>query len=268
MPRAETSHRPLRRLAGAATVILCLWATAQGAAGQPKQNSDYCDEAGANLLFVIDTTTSYDEKDRELLLRAVGEMFEILHGGERIIVRTITDSFSTSHRVVERCIPRCASKSLLDEWFNCNQGLIVNETKKAKRDIVEALRSHLSTVTPRGRSDIARTLANIAREDARGGGQNILYVFSDMIENSDHVPGRLFFSVDNKRLLAHMKKFDLVASLKGAEVHVFGFGRDGTEARQPLQVGTQQKLSAFWRMYFTSAGANLVEMGQNIVVRR
>lgn len=236
--------------------------------GQPKSNKEYCETGGTNLLFVIDTTTPYDAKDKELLIRAVQEMFGILHGGERLVIRTITDSFSTSHRVVERCIPRCKATGWLDDLINCNQGLIVNETKKAKNDIVEAFRTHLSIVTPRARSDIARTLTNISREDARSGGKNLVYLFSDMIENSDHVPGRLFFSVENKRLLAHMKKYGLIASLKGAEVHVFGFGRDGTDARNPLQVGTQQKLSDFWRMYFTAAGANLVEIGQNIVVRR
>ena len=241
---------------------------APAAAAQPKANNAYCDAAGANLVFVIDTTTSYDDKDKELLVRAVGEMFEILHGGERIVIRTITDTFATSARVVKRCLPRCASQGMLDKWFNCNEGLIVSETKKAKRDIVEALRAHLATATPQSRSDIARTLASVAREDARPGGQNLLYFFSDMIENSDYVPGRLFFSTDNKRLIAHMKKYGLVASLKGADVHVFGFGRDGTEARNPLQIGTQQKLLEFWRVYFKAAGANLVEMGQNVVVRR
>ncbi len=249
-------------------MFYCCAFAAGGAAAQSSTNGDYCDPGGANLLFIIDTTTTCDGKDKELLLRAVGEMFEILRGGERIVIRTITDTFSTSHRVTERCIPHCQSEGILDEWFRCNQGLIVNETKKAKRDIVDGLRMHLSSVTPRDRSDIARSLANIAREDARLGSPNLVYIFSDMIENSDHVPGRLFFSVENKRLITHMRKNGLVASLKGAEVHVFGFGRDGTEARKPLLIGTQQKLLDFWRLYFTAAGANLVEMGQNIVVRR
>lgn len=46
------------------------------------------------------------------------------------------------------------------------------------------------------------------------------------------------------------------------------FGRDGTEARNPLQTGTHQKLLGFWRIYFKAAGANLIEMGQNVIVRR
>jgi hypothetical protein len=264
------SPKPHRPACWRGTLAACLtWCViAPVGAAQPNANSAYCDAAGANLVFIIDTTTAYDDQDKELLVRAVGEMFEMLHGGERIVIRTITDTFSTSQRVVERCLPRCASQGMLDSWFNCNEGLIVSETKKAKRAIVEGLRAHLAAATPRARSDIARTLASIAREDARAGGQNLLYVFSDMIENSDHVPGRLFFSAENKRLLAHMKKYGLVAALKGAEVHVFGFGRDGTEARNPLQVGTQQKLLEFWRAYFKAAGANLVEMGQNVVVRR
>jgi hypothetical protein len=267
MACSQTPHR-LARCRGVIAAAAFCCGFAHPAAAQPKSNHDYCDASGANLVFIIDTTTSYDGKDKELLIRAVGEMFEILRGGERIVIRTITDTFATSERVVERCLPRCASKGMLDKWFNCNEGLIVSETKKAKRDIVEALRTHLVSVTPRARSDIARTLASIAREDSRTDGQNLVYVFSDMIENSDHVPGRMFFTIENKRLIAHMKKFGLIASLKGAEVHVFGFGRDGTEARNPLQIGSQQKLLDFWRLYFGAAGATLVEMGQNVVVRR
>ena len=249
-------------------VGLCFTAWLHGAAAQPKPNAAYCEATGANLVFVIDTTTAYDDKDKELLVGAMLAMFEILRGGDRMLVRTITDTFSTSHRVVERCIPHCAARGMFDKLFSCSEGLILAETKKAKRDIVAALRAHLVAVRPRNRSDIARTLSSIAREDARGRTRNIFYIFSDMIENSDHVSGRAFFSVENKRLLTHMKKFDLVARLKGAEVHVFGFGRDGTEARLPLQIAAQQKLSDFWRTYFKAAGANLIEMGQNIVVRR
>ena len=105
----------------AAPLVICmLWVF--GAAAQPKSNKDFCDAGGTNLLFIIDTTTAYDDKDKELLVRAVGEMFEILHGGERIVIRTITDTFATSQRVIERCIPRCASQGMLDKWFNCNEG--------------------------------------------------------------------------------------------------------------------------------------------------
>ena len=252
--------------------VLCALLLAGGVAlpleavAQPVSNSSYCSKDGTNLIFAIDITTAYDAKDKELLVRAVGDIFDSLRGGERLLIRTITDTFSTSDRMIERCIPQCVANGPLDSLWRCNQGIIVSETRKAKQEIVEALRVRLASVKPRPRSDIARTLAAVSREDAQHGGQTLLYVFSDMIENSDHVPGRDFLTLDNKRLIAHMKKFNLVASLPGADVRVFGVGRDGTEKRGPLPVGSLQKLLEFWRIYFTAGGAKSVEISQNMVV--
>ena len=115
----------------AALLILC---TAGSAFAQPKTNKDYCDaDDGANLVFAIDTTTPYDEKDKDLLVRAVAEIFETMHGGDRIVIRTINESFATSERLIDRCVPRCKARNIWDDFGKCNQGLIVNDTKRSSR---------------------------------------------------------------------------------------------------------------------------------------
>ena len=65
-----------------------------------------------------------------MLVRAVAETFETMHGGDRIVIRTINESFATSERLIDRCVPRCKAKNIWDDFWKCNQGLIVNDTKK------------------------------------------------------------------------------------------------------------------------------------------
>jgi len=64
MPNAGTAN--LQWLGAATLVVLCAAGTAFA---QPKTNADYCDSDGANLVLAIDTTTPYDEKDKDLLVR-------------------------------------------------------------------------------------------------------------------------------------------------------------------------------------------------------
>jgi hypothetical protein len=90
---------------GAATVALLGFA----ARAQPLSNKGYCADDGTNVMFVIDVTTEYDPKDKELLVSAVGDIFDSLRGGERIVIRSITASFATSDRLIgasRRASPR------------------------------------------------------------------------------------------------------------------------------------------------------------------
>lgn len=255
-----------RRRSGVAALAMmgaCAWPLV--AAGQSPSNKDFCAANGTNLMFAIDTTTPYDARDQEILVRAIGNMLESLKGGDRLVIRTITESFSTSEQLIQRCVPRCSAEGTLDRLLRCNQGIIVNETKKVKRETVEALRAGLANVKQRPHSDIVQTLAFLSREEVQHGGNRILYVFSDMIENSTHLPGRVFFSADNKRLINQLKRSNLIASLQDVDVRVFGVGRDGTTKRGPLPVGSLQKLLEFWNLYFKAALARSIEISPNMI---
>jgi len=236
-----------------------------GAVAQPRTNKDYCARDGTNLMLVIDVTTEYDEKDKQLLVRAVSDIFDSLRGGERVVIRTITSSFSTSDRLIDTCIPNCSARGMLDELLNCSQGQIVRDTRRVKQDIIRALRRRLENLTEQPRSDIIRTLAQISREEASRGRRKILYLFSDLIENSEEVTARLFFVTDNSRLIRYFKKYNLIPQLKGVEVRAFGVGRGSTHERSPLPVAQYQKLLDFWNLYFAEAKAASVEISQNMI---
>jgi len=152
-----------------------------------------------------------------------------------------------------------------DDIWKCNQGLVVNDTKKIKHEVVESLRVRLSHFKEQPRSDIIRTISNLSREEAQRGGRKVLYVFSDLIENSDHISGKTFFTTDTRRLIQYLKKYGLLASLEGVDVRVFGVGRDGTPARAPLTVPAVQKIMDFWNAYFQASKAQSIEISPNII---
>ena len=91
-----------------------------------------------------------------------------------------------------------------------------------------------------------------------------LYIYSDLIENSDYLSGRKFFSTPVDRLIGQLRKDKLIAPLKNANVLAAGVGRGGTKDRRPLGVAEQQKVTEFWTAYFKESGATSVEVGQNI----
>ncbi|MEO8421042.1 MAG: hypothetical protein ABI457_07605 [Hyphomicrobium sp.] len=262
MPGSGKPGRLLPPLAGVAVILACI---THAHAASPQSNKDYCAPDGTNLVFVIDTTTPYDAKDKDLLVRAVGEIFETMRGGDRVVIRTISESFSTSERLIDRCVPRCEAKNIWDDIFKCNQGIVANDTKKIKHEVAQALRDRLMRFKEQPRSDIIRTLSNLSREEVQRGGRRVMYVFSDMIENSDHMSGRTFFTTPTPQLIRYLRKYGLLASLKGAEVHVFGVGRDGTPSRAPLNVAALQKIMEFWKTYFQASNAQSIEISPNII---
>jgi hypothetical protein len=103
-----------------------------------------------------------------------------------------------------------------------------------------------------------------AKEDGVEGRPLSLYIYSDLIENSDYLPGRKFFSTPVDRLIGQLRKDKLIAPLKNANVQAAGVGRGGTKDRRPLGVAEQQKVTEFWTAYFKESGANSVEVGQSI----
>lgn len=264
MAEVGATNRTWWRLAA----VMLAWAVClHAASGQSPSNKDYCAAEGANLVFAVDTTTPYDVRDKDLIVRAVGEIFETMHGGDRVVIRTIGASFTASERLIDRCVPRCEAKNMWDDIWKCNQGLIVNDTKRIKNEIVQSLGARLANFKEQPRSDIIRTISSLSREEAQRGGRKVLYVFSDLIENSDHMSGRTFFTTDTRRLIQYVKKYSLLASLDGVDVHVFGVGRDGTPARAPLNVAELQKIMDFWGAYFRASKARSVEISPNIIAR-
>jgi hypothetical protein len=234
------------------------------ALAQTGDNRSYCKSDGRIALFLVDITTPYDQTDKDLIVKATDKILASLVGGEKVIIRTITDSHTRSEQLVERCIPFCAAEGL-SRIFLCNDGAIRTDRENVYEDIVGSLRQRLSKFEERRHSDILRTVLLAAKEDAINGHKLSLYIYSDLIENSEYLSGRKFFSTAVPRLIATLQKDKLIPSLKNADVHIAGVGRGGTKDRRPLTVAEQRKVSEFWEAYFKEAGANSIDIGQNIL---
>ena len=231
---------------------------------QTSDNRSYCKSDGRIALFLVDITTPYDKTDKDIIVKATDKILASLNGGEKIIIRTITDSHTRSEQLIERCIPYCAAEGF-SRIFLCNDGAIRTDREGVYADIVESLRQRLAKFEETRHSDILRTVVLAAKEDAVQGRPLSLYIYSDLIENSDYLPGRKFFSTPVDRLIGQLRKDKLIAPIKNANVIAAGVGRGGTKERRPLGVAEQRKVTDFWTAYFKASGAKSVEVGQNII---
>jgi hypothetical protein len=232
---------------------------------RPAAATDYCAPEAANVVFYLDVTTPYDELDKQALVSGFGRVFETLKGGERLSIRTIEDSFPRSARVLEACVPWCPDNGILGDLFSkCTEGAAINDNKALRRDIVAALAARLNAASELPHSEIVRTIALSAPEEYRADRTNRIVIFSDMIENSEYLPGRTFFSTADGALIEKIAADRLIPDLFGAEVRVFGVGRTGTEGREPLSQQQLGKLVGFWTTFFAAAGAD-ASLSPNLV---
>ena len=150
------------------------------------------------------------------------------------------------------------------DGLQCNDGAIRTDRESVYEDIVGSLRQRLSKFEEKRHSDIVRTVLLAAKEEAVNGRKLSLYIYSDLIENSEYLSGQRFFSTPVPQLLAKLQKDKLIPALKNADVHVAGVGRGATKDRRPLTVAEQRKVTEFWEAYFKESGADSVDIGQNI----
>ena len=246
-----SSGRPRRLLA---LCIPMLLAAAGAVAGT---TSKYCSDKADNVVVYIDRTTPYDDIDKKDLVDGVSRLFETLKGGERFSMRTIADNFTASTNLLDECLPVCQAGGLFGDLFSgCTEGVVINDKKHLKQAVVQRLNDLLTNFVELPNSEIVRTLGLTAPSELRPGRTNRFYIFTDLIENSQYLPGKEFFTTKNDVLLSHVAKDGLVPDLQGATVRIFGVGRGGDPGdRHPLNQALLEKLLDFWQRYFEAAHA-------------
>ena len=88
-----------------------------------------------------------------------------------------------------------------------------------------------------------------------------LILFSDLIENSPLLPERELKRLPPATIVQRLQASGVVATLGGASVRVFGFGRDDTPGRPPLSQPERQRISQAWQQWLRAGGAGPVEIG-------
>ena len=114
-------------------------------------------------------------------------------------------------------------------------------------------------------SEIVSTITQSAKEVLSPEQGAEVYIFSDLIENSQYIPGGEFREQPNAELIARIEADNFLPNLQGAAVKIFGVGRGGGEERAPLSVPRLNKLLDFWTTFFERSGATPVSISQNLV---
>jgi hypothetical protein len=243
----------------AATLAILVWAGQHACLAANGDAQRFCDPKGANLVLLLDVTTPYDDIDKTALIGGVGHIFEELKGGEHIVIRTIEDTFSNSRRLMDACVPYCPSSGFFGDLFSsCTEGVVINEKKALRRNLVQQMTTLLDGAHELDHSEIIRTLATALKEEGHADTENRIFVFSDMIENSAYLSGHDFFASGDGKLIERLERDSLLPAAWQADVRVFGIGRTGTPGnRTALPQDKLKKLTAFWTKYFAAGGGTL-----------
>lgn len=242
--------------------VLCLLWPLPAAAQYDRQQ--FCRDDADEVMVLIDITSGLDERARGLLSGGVQQIIQQLDPGEQLRIATITDQVTTSEVLVTACVPWCPS-SLLDLFASsCTEGLLRIENRRLRAEVRDALRARLETTAELPYSDILRTIN--AKAGARHAGRHLeLFIFSDLIENSEYLPGKEFWSTPTSKLLAKVEDSLLVPDLANTSVHAFRVGRGGSEPRKALPQPRMKSLTAFWTAYFAAAGTTDLALSEYLV---
>lgn len=237
----------------------CGGAPASGpSAGSGKASSkDYCDLSDRSALFLIDRTTVIDPTDKAIILESLGTVVDGLETGDRLVIATIEDHYSQTALKTNACKPGCppASGAVDAVIGQCSAMQATRDARAFNSDLARTIQPLLNTAEEKPGSDIIRTVAQWTASPPGDEPFTEIYIFSDMLENSELFRWSAFKSMPTEAAMDRVASLDLVPRATGARVRIVGFGRGHGETRQPLPPETDATLRKFWNTYFSSGGA-------------
>ena len=188
-----------------------------------------------------------------------------LGDGDRIVIRTIADSYTHTEKLIDRCMPYCPPMSFWDELFsNCTGGLILNHKRALISEIRASVRGRLDQFKELEHSEIVGTIAQSAKEVLSPEQGAEVYIFSDLIENSEYIPGVAFREEPNERSSPGSKP---ITPAQPARCGRQDFRRGPRRRRgesAPFSSPAQQA-PGFLEYTFERSGAAPVTISQNLV---
>lgn len=225
--------------------------------------TDYCGYGRGTSVLLVDRTTAFDATDKAVFLQALDGMISGLGAGDRLVLYTMTGAYTESQKLFDRCKPACPDEGFLGELFaSCRPVVARSDALGFTRELAQTLAGLLQKPEETRFSDLFRTVADAVRPYAAGPQKlQSVFVFSDLIENSALLPERELKRLPPATILQRLQTDGVIATLGGAAVRVFGFGRDDSPARPPLPQAERQRIEQAWRLWFTASGAGRVEIG-------
>jgi hypothetical protein len=252
-----------RRFVFASVAVLVLSSSTEA---QTIDWEGYCSASAYRVLLLVDITTPYDSQDKQILVDGLQNIVGKLGDGDRIVIRTIADSYTHTEKLIDRCMPYCPPMTFWESLFStCTGGLILNHKRALIAEIRTSVRGRLDRFKELEHSEIIGTISQSAKEVLSPKQGAKVYIFSDLIENSDYIPGDVFWEESNEVLIIKIEADRLVPNLHGATVKIFGVGRGGGSERTPLPIPRLNKLLDFWNKLLARGGAAQVTISQNLV---
>lgn len=245
----------MRLLVAAAALLLT--------AGSAQAATDYCGYGHGTAVLMVDRTTAFDATDKTVFLQALDGMIAGLGAGDRLVLYTMTGAYTESQKLFDRCKPACPESNFLSDLFaTCRAVVARSDALGFTRELATTLAGLLQKPEETRFSDLFRTVADAIRPYAAGAQKlQTLFVFSDLIENSPMLPERELKRLSAGAIVQKLRTDGISPVLGGAAVRVFGFGRDDSPGRPPLQQAERQRIAQAWRLWFEAGGASSVEIG-------
>ncbi|MEA1888742.1 MAG: hypothetical protein U9N50_03025 [Pseudomonadota bacterium] len=226
---------------------------------------DYCSQGqGRTVLFLIDRTSAFDEQDKKNFADGVDTLFKQLQTGERLIIHTLTEDFSGSEKIFDACRPGCLEQGLVSGLFSqCRASRAKVDERKYIRDVLTSVKPMILTQEKYPNSEIIETIAFMMQEYEHYKPARLI-IFSDMIEHSRLAKFGHLKEKNIQPLLGKLDRLDLIKSMQGVDVEVFGFGRDHSAQRHGLKAELKWNIEQFWQAYFDRAQAMGFHLGRNL----
>ena len=221
------------------------------------------------MLIFVDRTTSFDDIDKRIFADGFDRIMSRLRVGDRVFVQTIGGDYTKSETVFNQCLPGCPDEGLVN-WLmgSCKSVIARGDLAQFRSNLAGDVRNLLEHPESYKHSDIARTVANLSRIHAARAQKNgqapvgLVFLFSDLLENSTVVPWRMLAGRKAKAALEAIRREEQLPELHDAEVAAFGFGRSHDPKRSALSPPTARAVKDFWEAYFKQGGARDIYIGQ------
>ncbi len=228
-------------------------------------SQDYCYQGeGKTVLFLIDRTSVFDAQDKQDFANGIDSLFKQLSTGERLIIHTLTEDFSSSDKIFDACRPGCRQQGLVDGLFSqCRESRAKVDERKYLREVLTSVKPMISTQEKYPNSEIIETVAFMMQEYEKNKPARLI-IFSDLIEHSRLAKFGYLKESNIQTLLDRLDSLNLIKPMQGVDVEVFGFGRDHSAQRKGLKAELKRNIELFWQAYFNRAQARSFHLGRNL----
>ena len=150
-------------------------------------------------------------------------------------------------------------QEIVKGWTPDARGVFTEDLTRARHQLAASFEAKSRTMTPASSgTDIfgglwqMKTLFESApKSDASESFPKTIWIFSDMMNETQEFPMPTLLTLGPERMLARAKENGLVVPLKGYRIYIYGASPSGLT---PQEWTTLKK---FWHLYFSTAGAEL-----------